>query len=214
MARLDWADLFTLLRPRLDLKGNGQPDGEGWVTAHCTDAANHRNSDQHHSLRVSTMTGGVRCMSQGCPVGPNLNMLAERLGIETRSEDGRQGTLNDPALPRKLSADTLLKAWGIRAEKRGWVVPVDDTDVGAHRRIKHYPWGTGPKYRWHPKGVKAADLVYNLTRLDPETEDVFVAAGEPDTWVLHGAELPTVSFLAGENAAPSAKAIEKLKAAT
>jgi hypothetical protein len=209
---LDWADLFNAIRPRLDLKGNGQPDGEGWVAAHCIDAANHRNGDQHPSLRINVTTGGVKCMSQGCPVGPNLNTLAERLGIETRSEDGRQGTLNDLALPRKLSADTLLKVWGVRAERRGWTIPIDDPDAQGFQRIKRYPWARGPKYHWTPKGCKAADLVYNISRLDSETEEVFIAAGEPDTWVLAMAELPVVSFLAGENAAPSAKAIEKLKA--
>ena len=71
---LDFPALFERIRPQLELKGNGQPDREGWVTARCIDAANRRNSDVHFSMRVNT-GGAVKCMSQDCPVGPNLNRL-------------------------------------------------------------------------------------------------------------------------------------------
>lgn len=216
MTRPPWPTLFDRCRPKLDLKGSGKPDRDGWVTARCINPANHRNGDEHESMRINTRTGGVSCMSQGCISG-NLNDLAERLRVDTGSDtnyDGspRVGTLEDLAQARKLPVDVLRDFWGVRAEQKGWLIAVDDPDAKGFQRWKRYSWGRGTKYHWQPKGCKAGDLVYNITRLDPETEDAFVAAGEPDTWALHEAGLPVVSFLAGENAAPSAKAIEKLKA--
>src|SRR3990172_3725744 len=175
MPALPWPDLYDRIRPRLELKGNGQPDREGWVTARCIEPGAHRNGDQHHSLRINVRTGGVSCMSQGCISG-NLNDLAGRLGIESKADNGRAGTLEDLGRPRKLPVDALRDTWGIQAEKDGWLIPVDDPAAHGFRRWKRYPWRAGAKYWWAPKGCPAADLVYNLSRVDAGIEDVFVAA--------------------------------------
>lgn len=224
MSNLDWPDLYERIRPHLELKGNGQPDHEGWVTARCIDNQNHRNGDQHFSMRVNMKSGGVSCMSQGCISG-NLNNLAERLGIETHSGNGARpstdqhmATVEDLARQRKLPIEVLSDFWGITARQchrrcgfhsAGWDIPIDDPDAEGFRRMKAFQGK--PKYHWELKGCPAKDLVYNLTRLDPETEDVFIAPGEVDTWTLHQAGLPVISFLAGEGAVPSKKAIAKLK---
>ena len=220
MSRADWPDLYERIQPHLDLKGSGRPDSDGWVTARCTNASEHRNGDQHHSLRINVKRGGVKCMSQDCAVGPNLNKLAELLGVDAQDEpapaqkgNGRVGTLAELASARQLTVETLSETWGVTADKKGWRIPVDDPDASGFRRFKRYPWAAGPKYWWQPKGCPASDLVYALSKVPADTKELMVAAGEPDVWALQQAGIAAVSFLAGENAAPSEKAIEKLKAA-
>ena len=221
MSRADWPELYERIQAHLDLKGSGNPDSDGWVTARCTNAADHRNGDQHHSMRINVKSGGVKCMSQDCAVGPNMNNLAELLGIDTQDEpapaqksNGRVGSLAELASARQLTVEVLSERWGVTADRRGWQIPIDDPDARSFKRFKRYSWSTsGPKYWWAPKGCPATDLVYALSKVAPETKELIIAAGEPDVWTLHTAALPAVSFLAGENAAPSAKAIEKLRTA-
>ena len=200
--RLSFPELFDRLQPHLELKGNGQPDHEGWVTARCVDATNHRNGDSHFSLRVNRNTGGVKCMSQGCIVG-NLNDLAERLGLNGQEEEA-DGV--DPvrrlANERMLQVNVLRGKYAIRAAKGAWAFSVDDAGANGHPHFKHDKerWLSedAPK-NWWPKngGVKASDLVYNLSRIDQDTKVVYVAAGEVDCITLQEAGFPAVSFLAG-----------------
>ncbi|MCH8007540.1 MAG: AAA family ATPase [Chloroflexi bacterium] len=221
MSRADWPELYERIQPHLDLKGSGNPDSEGWVTARCTNAAEHRNGDQHHSLRINVKYGGVKCMSQDCAVGPNMNKLAALLGVDAQDEpapapksNGRVGTIADLASARLLTVEALSATWGVTADKKGWQIPIDDPDARSFRRFKRYSWSTsGPKYWWAPKGCPAGDLVYGLSKVPADTKELMAAAGEPDVWPLHAAALPAVSFLAGENATPSEKAIEKLRTA-
>lgn len=218
MSRLPWPELFQQIRPHLALKGSGEPDREGWVTSRCINAANHSNGDAHHSLRVNVKSGGVKCMSQDCAVGPNMNTLAARLGVETQDEptpqlNGQIGTIADLASSRKLPVE-VLKTWGVTADKRGWRLSIDDPDAGAYQRWKRSPWAADrPKYWWTPKGCPASDLIYGLSKVPADTKELMITAGEPDVWTLHHAGLTAISFLAGENAAPSDRAIEKLRAA-
>lgn len=123
MSELPFPELFARIRPELELKGSGQPDPEGWVTARCIDAANHRNGDEHFSMRVNAITGGVACMSQGCAVGPNLNNLAERLVVNGHTPDGSDDPLERLALERMLPrcwrcdkklAESVARPWEIR----------------------------------------------------------------------------------------------------
>ena len=213
--------MFERIRPLLDLKGSGEPDREGWVTARCVKPENHHNGDANYSLRINVKNGGVKDLAQDC-VGSNMNDLAELLGVETQDEpltakpqvNGRIGTVADLASSRKLSVEALSETWGVMAEKKGWRLLVDDPDAASFKRWKRSPWAPdAPKCWWTPRGCPASDLVYGLSKVPPDTREIMIAAGEPDVWVLHQAGLPTISFLAGENAAPSDKAIEKLKAA-
>lgn len=224
MSRLPWPDLYERIQPHLQLKGSGNPDGEGWVTARCINTASHRNGDAHPSMRINVKSGGTKCMTQGCAVGPNMNNLAQALGIATdddaptpaaskRNGHLAVGTLADLASARKLPIEVLSEAWGVTAEEAGWRIAADDPDASSFKRFKRYPNAERPKYWWTPKGCPAVDLVYGLSKVPADTKDLMIAAGEPDVWVLHQAGLAAVSFQAGENAAPSDKAIEKLKAA-
>ena len=130
-----WPALWDTIRPRLELKGGGRPDAEGWVWARCIDTANHKNGDAHFSMRINTQTGGVRCMSQGCPVGPNMNNLAERLGLNGHQEDYRptpEEAMRRLAQERLLPETALRERYGITPVSGGWAFPVDDPDAQGH----------------------------------------------------------------------------------
>ena len=107
-----------------------------------------------------------------------------------------------------------LKGFGVVAATRGYEYPVDDPDVDGHVRHKRGGWTqAGPKYAWKPSGVKAAGLVYNLTRAASKMDrdgGLYVVAGEPDVWAMDFAGLPAVSFLAGEGTTPDVEAAAKL----
>jgi hypothetical protein len=206
--------LWNTIRPRLELKGDGRPDAEGWVWARCIDTANHKNSDAHFSMRINIQTGGVRCMSQGCPVGPNMNSLAERLGVNGHREDDRptpEEAMRHLAQERLLPEQVLRNKYGVHAVPGGWAFPVDDPDAEGHDHVKRAPWWPdGPKHWWSPKGIRAADLVFGLSQIDDGQEAAFAAAGEIDCITLLEAGYPALTFLVGENGVPSPKAIQKL----
>jgi len=210
-----WLQLWDAIRPRLELKGDGRPDAGGWVWARCIDGANHRNSDAHFSMRINIQTGGVRCMSQGCPVGPNLNNLAERLGVNGHREDDRPApgeAMRRLAQERLFSEEALRDKYSVRAVSGGWAFAVDDPDAHGHPHIKRFSWWPGEPHFWWPKGsgVKAKGCVYGLSHVAAGAETVYVAAGEVDCITLLEASYPAVTFLAGENSVPSPKAIRKL----
>jgi hypothetical protein len=214
VTRPPWPDLWNTIRPRLELKGDGRPDAEGWVWARCIDTANHKNSDAHFSMRINIQTGGVRCMSQGCPVGPNMNSLAERLGVNGHREDDRptpEEAMRHLAQERLLPEEVLRNKYGVHAVPGGWAFPVDDPDAEGHDHVKRAPWWPdGPKHWWSPKGIRAADLVFGLSQIDDGQEAAFAAAGEIDCITLLEAGYPALTFLVGENGVPSPKAIQKL----
>ena len=215
MTRPAWPKLWNIVRPRLELKGDGRPDAEGWVWARCIDAANHKNGDAHFSMRVNIQTGGVRCMSQGCPVGPNLNNLAERLGLDGHRDGDRPApgdAMRRLAQERLLPEETLREHYRVHTVSGGWAFPVDDPDAQNHAHIKRFSWWPGEPRFWWPKGsaVKARDCVYGLSQVAEGAESVYIAAGEIDCITLLEAGYPAVTFLAGENSVPSPKAIRKL----
>jgi len=215
VTRRPWPELWNSIRPRLELKGDGRPDSEGWIWARCIDTTNHKNGDTHFSMRINIRSGGVRCMSQGCPVGPNMNNLAERLGLDGHRDGDRptpEEAMQRLAQERLLPEQTLREKYGVRAVSGGWAFPVDDPDAQGHPHIKRFSWWPGEPRFWWPKGsgVKAKDCVYGLSRVAKGTETVHVAAGEIDCITLLEAGYPAVSFLAGEGSEPSARAIRKL----
>ena len=215
MTRPDWPDLFALIRPHLELKGSGQPDDDDWVTFRCPDAARHQNGDQHFSARANVVTGGVRCMSQDCPIGPNLNNLAERFGIDGYDSEVLGDPLQRLAEERKLPLAALRDQYGIRTVKGGWAFSVDDADAKGRPHMKRdwVRWNDdGAPKNWWPKGqnVPAKDLVYGLSHIPEGTETIYIAAGEIDDITLLEAGYDAVSFLAGEGTAPSTRAIHKL----
>jgi len=215
VTRPAWPELWNIVRPRLELKGAGRPDAEGWVWARCIDAANHKNGDAHFSMRVNIQTGGVRCMSQGCPVGPNMNNLAERLGLDGHRDGDRPApgdAMRRLAQERLLPEETLREHYRVHTVSGGWAFPVDDPDAQNHAHIKRFSWWPGEPRFWWPKGsaVKARDCVYGLSQVAEGAESVYIAAGEIDCITLLEAGYPAVTFLAGENSVPSPKAIRKL----
>lgn len=215
MTRPAWPELWNMIRPRLELKGNGRPDAEGWVWARCIDAANHKNSDAHFSMRVNIQTGGVRCMSQGCPVGPNMNNLAERLGLDGHRDGDRptpEEAMRRLAQERLLPEEALHEKYGVRAVSGGWAFPVDDPDAQENPHVKRFSWWPGEPRFWWPKGsrVRAKDCVYGLSQVAEGAETIYVAAGQIDCITLLEGGYPAVSFLAGEGSEPSARAIRKL----
>jgi hypothetical protein len=210
-----WLQLWDAIRPLLELKGEGRPDADGWVWARCIDAAKHKNGDAHFSLRINTRSGGVRCMSQGCAVGPNMNNLAERLGVDGHRDGERPApgeAMRRLAEKRLLPQAALHDEYGVRAVSGGWAFPVDDPDAEGHPHIKRFSWWLGEPRFWWPKGsrVRANDCVYGLTHVAEGTGSVYVAAGEIDCITLLEAGYPAVSFLTGESGEPSTRAIRKL----
>ncbi len=214
MSSLPFPALFNLCAPHLELKGSGQPDRDGWVTFRCPDGANHQHGDQHFSARANTLTGGVRCMSQDCPIGPNLNNLAERLGVNGYGSEAPGDPLQRLADERKLPLAALRDKYHVRTVKGGWAFPVDDADARGHAHMKRDPvrWNDdgAPKNWWPLASVKASDLVYGQSHIREGTETAYIAAGEIDCITLLEAGYDTVSFLAGEWTAPSTPAIHKL----
>jgi len=210
-----WPALWDTIRPRLELKGGGRPDAEGWVWARCIDTANHKNGDAHFSMRINTQTGGVRCMSQGCPVGPNMNNLAERLGLNGHQEDYRptpEEAMRRLAQERLLPETALRERYGITPVSGGWAFPVDDPDAQGHPHVKRFSWWPGEPRFWWSKGsaVKARDCVYGLSQVEEGMQTLYIAAGQIDCITLLEVGYPAVSFLAGEGSEPSARAIRKL----
>ena len=210
-----WLQLWDAIRPRLELKGDGRPDANGWVWARCIDATNHKNRDGHFSMRINTRSGGVRCMSQGCPVGPNMNNLAERLALDGHRDGDRpapEEAMRRLAQERLLPEEALHDKYGVWAVSGGWAFPVDDPDAQGHPHIKRFSWWAGEPRFWWPKGsaVKAKDCVYGLSQVDKGAQTVYIAAGQIDCITLLEAGCPAVSFLAGEGSEPSAAAIRKL----
>ncbi|MGH7489374.1 MAG: AAA family ATPase, partial [bacterium] len=204
------------IRPLLELKNQGRPDSQGWVLARCIETANHKHGDMHFSLRINIKTGGVRCMSQGCPVGPNLNQLAERLGVDASEKDQRvspDDAMRRLAAYRMLAEQALRDTYGIHAASGGWAFPVDDPDAHGHPHIKRFSWWPGEPRFWWPKGsrVVAKDLVYGLSRVPDGGEFVYVAAGEIDCITLEQVGIPAISFLTGEGSEPSEQAIAKIR---
>jgi hypothetical protein len=185
------------------------------VWARCIDTANHKNSDAHFSMRINIQTGGVRCMSQACPVGPNLNNLADRLGLDGHRDDNRptpEEAMRRLAQERLLPERELREKYGVHAVSGGWAFPVDDPDAQGHPHIKRFSWWPGEPRFWWPKGsaVKAKDCVYGLSQVPKGEEALYVAAGEVDCITLLEVGYPAVTFLAGEGSEPSARAIRKL----
>ena len=126
MSRRPWPELWNAIRPRLELKGDGRPDAEGWVWARCIDGAKHNNGDAHFSMRVNVRAGGVCCMSQGCPVGPNMNNLAERLGVNGHRDGDRptaEEAMRHLAQERLLPERVLREKYGVHALPGGWAFP-------------------------------------------------------------------------------------------
>jgi hypothetical protein len=83
----------------------------------------------------------------------------------------------------------------------GTVIPIIYRGATVACRFKHdpvYAARTGVKAYW--LGAARFDI-YHLDAV-PAGERVILAAGEPDTWVLHQAGLLTVSFLKGESCVP------------
>lgn len=89
-----------------------------------------------------------------------------------------------------------------------------------HTQFKRGAWlgddSSRPKYAWRPKFKKGADfgpkdLVYNLHRIKGKT--VYITAGAPDCWVMWYAGFDAISFLGGESALPSGRAVSRIKAA-
>jgi hypothetical protein len=220
---LEWPALFSKIRPHLTLAKNGVVDSDGWATARCI-FTEHAHDDVSPSLRLNTRSGGARCFK--CSFSVSLNDVAKALDISIFADDGAQApkpppgrtapknrtpTLEELAEQRMLPVEVFhFSKWA--PTSGGWIIPIDDPDVGAFTRKKSLP-GEHPKYIWSARGVKAADLVYGLSRVDPSRQELLIAAGEPDKIVLTHADYPTISFLAGENAAPSERAIEKVLAA-
>ena len=155
-------------------------------------------------------------MSQACPVGPNMNNLAERLGLNGDRHDDRPApneAMRHLAQERLLPEATLREKYGVHAVPGGWAFPVDDPDAGVHEHLKRAPWWPeGPKHWWSPKGAKAKDLVFGLSHIPDGQEAAYAAAGEIDCITLLEAGYPAVTFLAGESSVPSPKAIRKLLA--
>lgn len=164
-----WPALWNAIRPRLELKGDGRPDAEGWVWARCIDGAKHNNGDAHFSMRVNVRAGGVCCMSQACPVGPNMNNLAERLGLNGHRHGDRptpEKAMGRLAQERLLPKEALREKYGVHAVPGGWAFPVDDPDAKGCEHIKRAPWWPdGPRHWWSPKGAKAKDFVFGLSHV-------------------------------------------------
>lgn len=219
MSLLPWTELWGQIGLRLELKNGGRSDSEGWVSARCINPGNHKNGDSKFSMRINTRSGGVRCMSQGCPVGPNLNNLAEQLGIDARRDDDWRGGSppEDPvrrlAEERLLPEEALRVKYGIHGVRGGWAFPVDDPDASQphlKRDPQRWPDEGAPKNWWRRAGVKASDFVYGLSHVDQGSEAVYIAAGEVDCITLLEAGFPAVTFLAGEWTTPTTKAMRKL----
>jgi hypothetical protein len=216
VTRPPWPELWSTIRPRLELKGDGSPDREGWVWARCIDTANHKNGDAHFSMRINIQTGGVRCMSQGCPVGPNMNSLADRLGLDGHRDDDRptpEEAMRRLARERMLAEEVLRDKYGVHPVDGGWAFPVDDPDADGHEHVKRAPWWPeGPKHWWSPKGARAKDLVFGLSHIADGQEIAYAAAGMIDCITFLESGYAAVTFLAGEKSIPSPKAIHKLLA--
>lgn len=224
-ARLDWPQLWALIRPRLTLK-DGKVDADGWIWARCIFPGNHTNGDKDASMHINVRTGGVTCMA--CDFkGKNLNDLADALNVDATdpakaeptpissgrpTAKSRTPSLQELADARMLPVE-VLKFNGVTSASGGWAIAMDDPDARGASRYKGLP-GARPKYWWAPaKTVKAQDCVYGLTRIPSSVESVLICAGEPDRWVLTLAGHHAISFLAGEGALPTDRAIVKVKAA-
>ncbi len=155
-------------------------------------------------------------MSQGCPVGPNMNNLAERLGLNAHRDGDRptpEEAMRHLARERMLAEEVLREKYGVHPVDGGWAFPVDDPDAEGHEHVKRAPWWPeGPKHWWSPKGARAKDLVFGLSHIAPGQEAAYAAAGQIDCITLLEAGYAAVTFLAGEGSEPSARAILKLLA--
>ena len=153
-------------------------------------------------------------MSQACPVGPNMNNLAERLGLNGDRHDDRptpEEAMRRLARERMLAEEVLREKYGVHPVDGGWAFPVDDPDAEGHDHVKRAPWWPeGPKHWWSPKGARAKDLVFGLSHITDGQEVAYAAAGIIDCMTFLEAGFPAVSFLAGESSEPSTRAIRKL----
>jgi hypothetical protein len=211
---LPWPELLERLQAA-GLEVTKGPDREGWYWARCIRPSNHAHQDNDPSLRVNVKNGAAKCMTHSCVAG-NLNDVAKAMDVSVYEEEPpaaqkpRTPSLEELATNRMLPAE-LLRFYDFRPVKNGWTYPVDDPDGAGFERVKQLP-GARPKYLWSSKGVRASELVYGLSRVDAAMTSVLVTAGEIDCIVASHAGYPAVSFLAGENAAPAVRAIEKVKA--
>jgi hypothetical protein len=234
MAALAWSQLLDRLA-EAGLDVTTAPAPKGW--ARCPNGGAHSNGDRNPSLRIDVESGMAKCMTHECVEPPNLNGLARLMGVSifddvdfnttasrvpgsghgggaapsTSSPDPKRvPTLNELAHRYRVPVE-VLNFLGITPRAGGWGYPIDDADGGSVTRIKAVP-GLRPKYSWTPSGkAKAKDYVYGISRLPINTVNAFIAAGEPDCWVLQHTGYPAVSFLAGEGTLPSPVALRKLR---
>ena len=148
---------------------------------------------------------GFKC--QGCGEHGHINTLAEHLGIEVQSTNGRGAQLTAD------DADRLLHNRGLRAgtiqrfriesdvQRQAWRFPMGN---GRAFKLKRFD-GEKPKCKWDPPGSSGGAEVYGLPgalKIDPD--DVLLVEGEPDVWICQQAGLPAVSFTAGAETVPGA----------
>lgn len=239
--RVPFTDIWkgiVALRPMILQDCELEPNDEGWVTIHCP-----LHHDESPSLRVNIENGGTKCMSQGCSVGNLHQLEGIILDTTNKRRRGKRpdDILGDLAERRMLDARWLTETFGVDRWARGYCIPIDDPEVdpdieidyeidGLNKRVRHTlqkrgAWldpkiTTCPKYLWQPglskTGRHSDDLVYNLTRIKdklPKEKEVYVVAGPPDVWVMHRADIPAISFLAGEENTPSDVAVSKVREA-
>lgn len=192
----------AIIAQRLEAKG---PKRNGWWEACCP-----FHDDKNPSFGFTEE--GFKC--QGCGEHGHINKLAEHLGIEVRSTNGRGAQLTTD------DADRLLHNRGLRAEtiQRFCI----ESDV--QRQVWRFPMGNGrafklkrfdgekPKCKWDPPGSAGGAELYGLPgalKIDPD--DVLLVEGEPDVWICQQAGLPAVSFTAGAETVPDAGVLKLIQ---
>jgi hypothetical protein len=190
----------------------------GSVKCMSHDCAAKRDITNLNQLELAATDTDIRHSSKPRdPVGDLANRrklpkeyLVDRWGLEI-TPGGYTMRGNDPFV------DTSLEA----PEEEG----MDDEARRQHRKkhrtnYRYFKRGAyidpentrWPKYAWKPAlkktKVKAQDLVYNLDAV--RGDQVMIAAGPPDVWVLEYAGFNAISFLAGESGPPSSRAVNRV----
>lgn len=232
-------DNILALRPAILNDCELEPNEDGWLGIYCPghndDTPSLRVNIKSGGVKCMAGCAGMNSVSN---LNELEDYILDRTSTPIRGHRPAD-VVGDLAERRMLPRDWLIDTFGVESAIAGYSIPVDDPEVdpdieidyeidGLEKRARHViikrgEWlhkeTTGrPKFRWEPRlkdsGVKSQDLVYNVSRitgrLNQKERLVYIVAGAPDVWVMHRAGLPSVSFLAGETNAPTARAIDKV----